>query len=73
MAGQLKHAASLEEIALAEGTTPAAINTLLSRALRKLKRAGLLMTCRELSQILDRGRATEHTVYRRNARKSGAE
>jgi hypothetical protein len=66
----LKHQMSLEEIAAKEGTTPAAINTLLSRALRKLRNRGLpVYTCRELLEALERSRPhTEHTV-RRTARR----
>jgi hypothetical protein len=55
---------TLREIAEREGTTPAAINVLLGRALKKLRKRGLLITCRELSAILERNRATEHVVRR---------
>jgi hypothetical protein len=53
---------SLEAIAAAENTTPAAIHMCLSRALRKLRRQGLLITCRELAEALQRGRNTENIV-----------
>jgi hypothetical protein len=56
MAAPLRHAMSLEQIAEQEGTTPRAIHTLISRALKKLRRKGLIFTARELSQELDRGR-----------------
>lgn len=56
MGAQAKHAASLAEIAAAEGTTVAAINVLLGRALKKLRRAGFLQTARELANELDRNR-----------------
>jgi hypothetical protein len=56
MAAPLKHAMSLEQIAEAEGTSPRAIHTLISRALKKLRRRGLILTARELAQELDRNR-----------------
>ena len=56
MAAPLRHSMSLEAIAKVEGTTPAAINTLLSRALKELRRQGLVLTARELSDLLERSR-----------------
>jgi hypothetical protein len=56
MAAPLRHAASLEEIAAKEGTTPRAIHTLICRAFKKLRRQGLIFTARELAQELDRNR-----------------
>jgi hypothetical protein len=56
MAAPLRHAASLEEIAQAEGISVAAAHMLISRALRKLRRQGLIVTCRELAEALDAGR-----------------
>jgi hypothetical protein len=56
MAAPLRHAASLEEIAAIEGTTPRAIHTLITRALRKLRKQGLIFTARELAQHLDGNR-----------------
>jgi hypothetical protein len=50
------HAASLEECARAEGISVAAAHMLISRALRKLRSQGLVKTCRELAQELDRNR-----------------
>jgi hypothetical protein len=52
----IKGEMSLEAIAAAEGTTVAAINVLLGRALKKLRRAGLLQTARELAAELERNR-----------------
>jgi hypothetical protein len=56
----LKHGGmSLEEITQAEGMSVGAVNTLLCRALRKLRklrRQGLLLTCRELAEALDANR-----------------
>ena len=62
MAAPLRHAASLQEIAAAEGMTIGAVNVLLGRALKKLRRQGLLLTARELSVELDRHRNTENIV-----------
>jgi DNA-binding CsgD family transcriptional regulator len=56
MATSLKHEMSIEEIAAAEGTTVGAVNMLLSRALKKLRASGLLMTASELARELDRNR-----------------
>jgi hypothetical protein len=56
VATSLKHAASLEEIAQAEGMSIAAVHMMISRALRKLRAHGLLYTARELAIELDRGR-----------------
>jgi len=56
MAAPLKHAMSLEEIAKAEGTTVGAVNVLLGRALRKLRKQGLIRTSKELADELDRNR-----------------
>lgn len=56
MAAPLKHAMSLEQIAQAEGISVAAAHMLISRALRKLRRQGLICTCAELAQELDRNR-----------------
>lgn len=55
---------SLEAIAEAENTTPAAIHMLLTRALNKLRKRGLpVHTCRELLEVLERSRPhAEHTV-----------
>jgi hypothetical protein len=62
MAAPLKHAASLEEIAAIEGTTPRAIHTLIGRALKKLRKRGLLKTAAELARELDAHRETENIV-----------
>ena len=56
MGAPVKHAASLEEIAQAEGISVGAAHMTLSRALRKLRREGLIFTCRELAEYLDRNR-----------------
>lgn len=56
MAAQPKHAMTLQEIAESEGMTIGAVNTLLCRAFKKLRRAGLLMTARELADELERNR-----------------
>jgi hypothetical protein len=70
----LKHAMALEAIAAAEGTSLRTINTIMVRALRKLRRRGLLVTtARALADELDRNRNSEHSVYRRNGRRAGAE
>jgi hypothetical protein len=47
MASPLKHEMTIEEIAAAEGTTVGAVNMLLSRALKKLRASGFLITARE--------------------------
>ena len=74
MAAPIKHAASLEEIAQAEGTTVGAVNVLLGRALLKLRKQGLLVTtARALALELEAHRATEHTVRPRSRRRAGAE
>ena len=62
MAPPVKYAASFEQIAEAEGTTVGAVNVLISRALRKLRKAGLLLTARELAQELDSYRTAENIV-----------
>jgi hypothetical protein len=67
----VKHAASLEEITQA-GTTTGAVNTLLCRALRKLRRDGLICTAAELACELESHRNTSNSVYRRNGRRAGA-
>ena len=51
-----KFAMTLEQIAQAENTTPAAINVLLSRAFKKLRRAALLCTAKELADHLEKNR-----------------
>jgi hypothetical protein len=61
----LKHEMSLEAIAAAENTTPAAIHMCLSRALRKLRKLRkekLLITARELALELEAHRATANSV-----------
>lgn len=57
-AAPIKHEMSLEAIAEIEGTTVAAVHMCLSRALRKLRSQGLVFTCRELADELDRNRRT---------------
>jgi hypothetical protein len=56
MSSPIKHAASLEEIAKAEGISVAAAHMVINRALRKLRNQRLLLTLRELAQELDRNR-----------------
>lgn len=51
-----KFAMSVEAIAQAEVTSVGAVQVLLGRALRKLRRAGLICTCRELAEALDANR-----------------
>jgi len=68
MAAPLRHSMSLAAIAKVEGTTPAAINTLLSRALKKLRRQGLIFSARELSEALDRSRPHAEHIVRRTKR-----
>jgi hypothetical protein len=65
VAAPIKGEMSLEAIAEAEGTSVAAINMCLSRALRKLRSQGL-QTAKELAIELERGRNSENIV--RNAR-----
>jgi hypothetical protein len=67
VAAPLKHAASLEEIAAKEGKTPRAIHTLICRALKKLRRQGLICTAKDRADDLDRNRDPENIV--RNARR----
>jgi hypothetical protein len=70
----LKHAMTLEAIAAAEGTSLRTINTIMVRALRKLRNRGLVVTtARALAAELERNRNSEHSVYRRNGRRAGAE
>jgi hypothetical protein len=59
-----KPAASLQEIAQAEGLSVSGTRLLLSRALLKLRAQGLISTCRELAHELDRNRATGNSVRR---------
>ena len=61
-----KPAASIAQIAKAEGLSDSAVNMVLHRALRKLKRDGLVMTCRELAKALDANRSTENRVRGRS-------
>jgi DNA-binding CsgD family transcriptional regulator len=49
-------AMTIEAIARAEGISIGAANMLLSRALKKLRASGCLITARELAQELDRTR-----------------
>jgi excisionase family DNA binding protein len=58
----IRHAASLEAIAKAEGMSIAAVHMCLTRALRKLRRQGLVCTARELAQELDRNRGQREIV-----------
>jgi DNA-binding transcriptional regulator GbsR (MarR family) len=58
---------SHDEIAEELGMSVGAVTMTLSRALRKLRRQGLLQTCRELAAALDRNRNSENVV--RNARR----
>jgi len=63
VAGPIKYGGmSLEEIAQAEGSTVAAINMLLSRALRKLRKQKLICTAAELARQLDANRNDAHIV-----------
>jgi hypothetical protein len=48
--------ATWEEIAEAEGISTGAARMCLTRAMRKLRRAGLLQTARELAEALDSNR-----------------
>jgi hypothetical protein len=68
MGAPVKYAASLEQVAEAEGISVAAAHMLLTRALRKLRENGLLCTCAELARQLDANRNDAHTV-RRTARR----
>jgi hypothetical protein len=56
MGAPVRHAASLEAIAKAEGMSVAAVHVIISRALRKLRSQGLVLICRELAQHLDANR-----------------
>ena len=62
--GAPKDGMTLAEIAEREGVSVGAVHMLLSRALRKLRRQGLLLTCKELAEALERNRHTEHVVRR---------
>jgi hypothetical protein len=62
MGAPVKYAASLEQVAEAEGISVAAAHMLLTRALRKLRANGLLCTCAELARQLDAHRETENIV-----------
>ena len=75
MAAPLKHGGmSLQEIAEIEGSTPEAIKSLLTGAMRKLRKRGYrVTTARALAAELERNRNSEHSVYRRNGRRAGAE
>jgi DNA-binding transcriptional regulator GbsR (MarR family) len=55
---------SHDEIAEELGMSIGAVTMTLSRALRKLRRQGLLKTAKELAEHLDRNRATGNTVRR---------
>jgi hypothetical protein len=68
----LKHAMTLEAIAAAEGTSLRTINTIMTRAMRKLRREGLIRTAREFSIELERNRATSHSLSRPRSAKKGA-
>ena len=60
-----KHAASIDQIAAAEGLSATSIRKLLNQALRKLRSGQpAVLTARELAHELDRNRATENTVRR---------
>lgn len=56
MGAPVKYAASLEQVAEAEGISVAAAHMLITRALRKLRAQGLICTCRELAEALDANR-----------------
>jgi len=73
MGAPLKGEMSLREIAEIEKTTVGNVNVILRRGLKKLREDGLICTARELSLELEAHRNTEHGVYRRNARRGGAE
>jgi hypothetical protein len=62
MGAPIKGEMSLEQIAAVEGMTVGAVNALLCRALRKLRRAGLIKTAAELARELDGHRETENIV-----------
>jgi hypothetical protein len=68
----LKHAMTLEAIAAAEGTSLRTINTIMTRAMRKLRREGLIRTARALSIELEAHRATSHSLSRPRSAKKGA-
>jgi transcriptional regulator with XRE-family HTH domain len=53
---------SLEEIGEREGLSPSGVRLVLTRAMSKLRREGLLVTCRELAEALDANRSTENVV-----------
>jgi biotin operon repressor len=55
-AKDLEPAMSLQEIADETGMSPAAVRMLISRALKKLRSEGLLLTAKELAKDLDRNR-----------------
>jgi len=59
-----KTAMSIREIAEETGLTPSAVSMCLTRGLRKLRRDGLLLTCKELAEVLKANRSTEHSVRR---------
>jgi hypothetical protein len=67
-----KPAMTLEEIAEVEGLSTSAVRLCLSRGLLKLRRDGLVMTCRELSIELQAHRATSHSLSRPRSAKKGA-
>jgi DNA-binding NarL/FixJ family response regulator len=56
MNASLQHGMTHEEIAKELGITVGAVGMCLTRALRKLRREGLIFTCRELATELDRNR-----------------
>lgn len=58
---------SLREIAEREGMSIGAVNVLLSRAMRKLRKQKLICTAAELARQLDANRNDAHVV-RRTAR-----
>jgi hypothetical protein len=64
MTSKPRPAMTVEAIAAAEGLSVSGARLLLSRALLKLRRNGLVMTCRELAVALEANRNTEHTVRR---------
>jgi hypothetical protein len=62
VAPPIKHQMSLAEIAEETGMSVAAVNVCLGRALRKLRKAGLLKTAAELARELDNHRNSENIV-----------
>jgi hypothetical protein len=68
-----KHAASIDQIAAAEGLSATSIRKLLDRALLKLQGQPTAVTARELAIELESHRASEHTVRRTAASRGGAE